>query len=212
MSGSNKNIYADFVKSQKEFEKAFKDGTNPHFRSKYASLASCIEAVKEALNNNGIAFIQKNHDCDHGIAIETIFIHESGESLSNGILRVPAVKNDPQGYGSAMTYARRYSLMAACGIAPEDDDGNNASQNQTKQKPLLEKKVDELRSYQSKLKDKSKEEIVLDGEKACSMGTDGFRSWYTTLNQIEKDFIKDKIDNFKLKCKESDDFNQYVEK
>jgi hypothetical protein len=57
-------------------------------------------------------------------------LHESGESLSSGKLHVPAAKQDPQGYGSALTYARRYSLMAACGIAPEDDDGNAASRKQ----------------------------------------------------------------------------------
>jgi hypothetical protein len=59
--------------------------------------------------------------------VETVFVHESGEIFSAGKLHVPAVKHDAQGYGSALTYARRYSLMAACGIAPEDDDGNAAS-------------------------------------------------------------------------------------
>jgi len=59
--------------------------------------------------------------------VETVLIHESGEILECGTLHVPASKQDPQGYGSALTYARRYSLMAACGIAPEDDDGNSAS-------------------------------------------------------------------------------------
>ena len=54
--------------------------------------------------------------------VETLFVHESGEQISAGKLHVPAPKQDPQGYGSALTYARRYSLMAACGIAPEDDD------------------------------------------------------------------------------------------
>ena len=68
-----------------------------------------------------------------GVIVETIFIHESGERLECGMLHFPAVKSDPQGYASALTYARRYSLMAACGIAPEDDDGNQAS----KQKPNL---------------------------------------------------------------------------
>jgi hypothetical protein len=56
--------------------------------------------------------------------VETVFVHESGETLDCGKLYVPAVKHDAQGHGSALTYARRYSLMAACGIAPEDDDGN----------------------------------------------------------------------------------------
>jgi len=61
------------------------------------------------------------------VIVETIFIHSSGEQMSSGKLHVPATKHDAQGYGSALTYARRYSLMAACGIAPEDDDGNSAA-------------------------------------------------------------------------------------
>ena len=123
-----KIIAAAFVKAQKEFAPALKTATNPHFRSKYVSLDGCIEAVIDALNNNGIALIQQTHDCESGIRIETILLHESGEQLSGGILHVPAPKQDPQGYGSALTYARRYSLMATCGIAPEDDDGNLATE------------------------------------------------------------------------------------
>lgn len=122
-----KNIAIAFLKAQKQFSPALKTATNPHFRSKYVALDGCIEAVLDALNENGIALIQKNHDCDDGVKVETVFLHESGEELSGGILHVPADKNNPQGYGSALTYARRYSLMAACGIAPEDDDGNAAS-------------------------------------------------------------------------------------
>jgi hypothetical protein len=123
-----KVIAAAFVKAQKEFAPALKTATNPHFRSKYVALDGCIEAVLDALNNNGIALIQQTHDCESGIRIETILLHESGEQLSGGILHVPAPKQDPQGYGSALTYARRYSLMATCGIAPEDDDGNLATE------------------------------------------------------------------------------------
>ena len=86
------------------------------------------EAVIDSLHKNGIALIQKTHDCDTGVRVETILIHTSGESMSGGIIHVPADKQTPQGYGSALTYARRYSLMSACGIAPEDDDGNLAEQ------------------------------------------------------------------------------------
>ena len=121
-----KNISTAFVAAQKEFAPALKTSTNPHFKSKYASLDACIEAVIDALNNHGISLLQKCHPDDSGVSVETILLHESGEQLSGGILHVPAAKNDPQGYGSALTYARRYSLMATCGIAPEDDDGNSA--------------------------------------------------------------------------------------
>jgi len=123
----NKQIFAALVKAQKAFGPALKDKTNPAFRSKYADLGACIEAVIDALNAAGIALIQRQHPHDGGVCVETVFLHESGESYSAGMLTVPASKQDPQGYGSALTYARRYSLMAACGIAPEDDDGNAAS-------------------------------------------------------------------------------------
>lgn len=136
-------ISAALVKAQKQFAPALKTNTNPHFKSKYVGLVGCVEAVIDALNDNGIYLMQKNHPNDTGIAVETIFIHESGESISGGVLTVPADKQNPQGYGSALTYARRYSLMAACGIAPEDDDGQAASK--TVVKALTKLAIDEIR-------------------------------------------------------------------
>ena len=120
-------ISAALVKAQKAFSPALKTSTNPHFKNRYAALDACVEAVLDSLNNNGIFLMQRTHASDNGVTVETIFVHESGEQLSGGVLHVPASKQDPQGYGSALTYCRRYSLMTACGIAPEDDDGHAAS-------------------------------------------------------------------------------------
>lgn len=132
-----KEIAAAMVNAQKNFAPALKTNTNPHFKSKYADLSACVEAVIDALNDAGIALIQRCHECDDGVIVETVFLHSSGESIESGRLHVPAVKSDPQGYGSALTYARRYSLMAACGIAPEDDDGNSASRDRKPGKAAL---------------------------------------------------------------------------
>ncbi len=129
-----KEIASALVKAQKAFGPALKTATNPHFKKNYADLAACIEAVVDALNANGIALVQQTSDCSDGVIVETVFVHESGETFSSGRLHVPSTKHDAQGYGSALTYARRYSLMAACGIAPEDDDGNAA----TKKKPAID--------------------------------------------------------------------------
>jgi hypothetical protein len=116
------------VKAQKQFGPALKQSLNPHFKNRYADLAAVIEAVIDGLNDNGIFLTQVTHPSDDAsVIIETIFIHESGEERSMGKFKVPVAKQDPQGYGSATTYARRYSLQTACGIAPEDDDGNAAS-------------------------------------------------------------------------------------
>jgi hypothetical protein len=121
------NIAAAFIKAKKEFAPAMKTSTNPHYKSKYADLAACVEAVDDAFLNSGIVMYQETFEDVTGVTVETVLLHESGESIRCGKLHVPAPKQDPQGYGSALSYARRYSLMAACGIAPEDDDGNSAS-------------------------------------------------------------------------------------
>jgi hypothetical protein len=121
-----KAIASALVKAQREFGPALKTSTNPHFRSKYADLSACIEAVIDALNNNNIYLMQLTEEHEAGVKVSTTFIHESGEQISGGSLFMPASKQDAQGFGSALSYARRYSLMAACGIAPEDDDANSA--------------------------------------------------------------------------------------
>jgi len=126
-----KNICSALVQAQRGFAPALKTSLNPHFRSKYVDLAGCIEAVVDALNAAGIALIQRTSEDSTGVTVETVFVHESGEMMECGKLHVPASKQDAQGFGSALTYARRYSLMAAAGIAPEDDDGNAASRTPT---------------------------------------------------------------------------------
>lgn len=120
------SIASAFIKAKKQFTPALKEKSNPAFRSKYADLGACIDAVNDPLLANGIALYQETFLDDTGVTVETIMMHESGETIRFGKLHVPAAKQDPQGYGSALTYCRRYSLLAACGIAPEDDDGNAA--------------------------------------------------------------------------------------
>jgi len=135
MQTVGKAIASAFVKAQADFGPALKTNTNPHFKSKYAGLDACVEAVIDALHKHGIGLMQRTLHCESGVTVETVFLHTSGETLSSGPLHVPAQKQDAQGYGSALTYARRYSLMAACGIAPEDDDGNAAARPVTYAKP-----------------------------------------------------------------------------
>lgn len=123
---SHENIYAALAAAQLEMGKAIKDSENPHFKSKYADLASVMDACFPALNRNGIAVLQPPYDDETGRYVKTIFVHgKTGETTE---CRVPLIvgKNDMQGYGSAVTYARRYGLMTMAGIAPEDDDGNAA--------------------------------------------------------------------------------------
>lgn len=144
-SESIKELCAALAKAQPMIEGAIKDKTNPHFRSQYADLGNVIDAVKPALAMNGLSFIQRCHDSDRGPSVETIILHSSGEWISCGTIHIPATKQDAQGFGSALTYARRYSLSAAFGVAPEDDDGNAASKR--KQAPLVAQYVIKIADY-----------------------------------------------------------------
>ena len=103
------------------------DSQNPHFRSKFASLASVRNAVVPILAKHGIACVQEIQTTDSGIACLTHLFHESGQSRTFGPLVMPATKPDAQGFGSAATYARRYSLQAVANVVGDDDDDANAA-------------------------------------------------------------------------------------
>jgi len=114
------------VVAQKATESIKKAASNPAFKSKYADLSHVIEGVVPALNAAGLGVMQ--FPCFDGemVTVTTMFLHESGASLTSTLHLRPS-KSDPQGVGSAITYGRRYALLAMTGAAPEDDDGDAAS-------------------------------------------------------------------------------------
>lgn len=124
--GDKAKLFPAFIKAQQEMGEVLKSSVNPAFRSKYADLGAVIEAVLPALHANGFALLQPPHSDGSTVEVETILIHTSGGFIRSSIAMKPT-KADPQGIGSAVTYARRYALQSICGVAPEDDDGNAAS-------------------------------------------------------------------------------------
>ncbi|NBT33692.1 MAG: hypothetical protein EBT13_17805, partial [Rhodobacteraceae bacterium] len=119
---------AALATAQGQMSNAAKDSENPHFRSKYADLASVIDAVRPHLSAVGICFQQFPTTKGKAVSVTTIFRHKSNQWTAC-TLTAEARASDPQSVGSAVTYLRRYGLMAMAGIAPaEDDDGNGASQ------------------------------------------------------------------------------------
>jgi len=123
-----KDFVESFCRAQKAFKKITKSTNNPFYNSKYADLETIIEATNKALCDNWLMVTQ--HTISEGdlVGVLTVLMHKGGHSISSKLLLKPA-KNDPQGVGSTITYARRYSLSAILGVASEDDDdGNNASQ------------------------------------------------------------------------------------
>lgn len=127
-------LYQAILGAQKSFGAVVKDSTNPMFKAKYASLESVLDAVRQSLLDAGLLLLQPTFDngerdekgAPRCACIKTVIIHaESGESMEV-ITTIPVSKSDAQGYGSALTYARCYALMGILGLAPEDDDGNEA--------------------------------------------------------------------------------------
>lgn len=131
-----KQIIAALLKAQKEMQNAKKDANNPFFKSKYADLNSVREACMPLLNENGILVLQPMVTIDGNEYVKTILLHESGETIESFTKILCKSQNDPQAYGSGVTYARRYGLQSLVSIGADDDDGNDASkekQPKTKQ-------------------------------------------------------------------------------
>lgn len=125
-SDSISKLAAALSKAQASIEAAKKDSKNPFFNSKYADLSSVWGAIRAPLTANELSIIQEPGSEQGKVIITTTLLHSSGEYVRSS-LTLPVTKADAQGYGSAITYARRYALQSVVGIAPEDDDGNAAS-------------------------------------------------------------------------------------
>lgn len=147
-----KELATAMAKAQAEIKAALKDSKNPHFKSSYADLTSVWDACRSALTKNGLSVVQIPGFDANDVWLETMILHSSGESLSGRYPLRPS-QQTPQGYGSALTYARRYSLAAMVGVvADEDDDGNAASQRgdyepPARPTPKVEDKTAAAKSY-----------------------------------------------------------------
>lgn len=129
MTETKANLFKGMFKFRMQLKQPKLDGDNPFFKSGYVTLEGVQKAVDEALKDTGLSYIQKVYnDGEGGVGVETVIMHEDGEALSSGPLSLRPTKNDPQGYGSAITYAKRYQLAAMFGISSDkDDDGNLAA-------------------------------------------------------------------------------------
>lgn len=177
---------AAFCHVQAEVEGAKKDSENPHFRSKYADLASIWDACRGPLTKHGFSVIQSPRLVGGGenswiAEVETTILHKSGEFMSD-VIAIPVSRPDAQGVGSAVTYARRYALSALVGVAPEDDDGEAAVGSRaetTERKPLPPTRKELARTYFKVLgivqrpvgKDKDKTKFVITGDDRYAYST-----------------------------------------
>lgn len=119
-------FYIELLAAQREIESVDKDGKNPFFKSEYTTLNATILACKEVLNRHNIVVLQPVTSDENGVYVSTTLIHISGGSITSRMRIVPAKASDPQAQGSAITYARRYSLKSMLCMSDADDDGEKA--------------------------------------------------------------------------------------
>lgn len=170
------NIYAALAAAQAEFKPIAKNCVNPAFGSKYADLQSILDGTRPALNRHGLFLFQRVMSSKDGVSVETCVTHAGGGTLSSGVLFIPVIspKNPAQAFGSAETYARRYSLSAFLGVsADEDDDGNGA-------------KVDE----QTLTNERLASALVDVATEAANRGTSEYKDFYEHLTPTARKALK----------------------
>lgn len=119
------------AKAQLEMQNPAFDSMNPHFKNKFASLVAVRNSVIPALAKHGITMTQEISTGDKGPRVLTVLAHESGQWQEYGPLEIPVSKGDAQGVGSAVTYGRRYHMMAVAGVVGDEDDDANAASKKT---------------------------------------------------------------------------------
>jgi len=131
------DLASALAKAQAEVGTVHKDSANPFFRSSYASLAAVWEATRPILSKHGLSIVQLPSHDEAGYYVETMLMHGSGQWIKSRTYMKPA-KDDPQGIGSLISYARRYALQAVTMVCPDDDDGEAAMgrNNNAQQKPV----------------------------------------------------------------------------
>lgn len=164
--------------AQGQIEGASKGKVNPHFKNSYADLASVWDACREQLSRNGLAVYQTTSGDGAKVTVETILAHKSGEWIS-GRLTMTAQQNTPQAIGSCITYARRYALAAMVGVAPEDDDGNAASQTPTNRPQAVAKAPEGF------------DDFLLDLEAVAANGSDALKAAWTKSQPYMRKHLTD---------------------
>jgi hypothetical protein len=145
--------------AQRNIKPAVKDGLNPHFRSKYTSISSVWESMREPMMSLGLTVWQDVTTQDKLVSVETRIVHSSGQWVEFGPLTMPVSKPDAQGFGSGISYAKRYALCAAIGIvsSDEDDDASSAVDRSTGE--VKPSRHQDIQVPHIPLNEKQKEEI-----------------------------------------------------
>lgn len=151
-------LFKGLSKFHEQLQQPVKNGENPYFKSNYVTLEGVQNAIDKAIQGTGLAYFQMVGNDENGnVGVSTTITHESGQWLATGCLTLNPQKKDPQGYGSAITYEKRYQLASLFGISSDvDDDGNAGTftttpKPKTPKSPILQKAENEFKNLRKQL-------------------------------------------------------------
>lgn len=173
MSDDISALAASLSKAQGAIDDASKGSLNPHFRSKYADLAAVRSVIREPLAVNDLSIVQLPKTVQGGVEVTTMLLHKSGQWISSSLF-MPSGKMDAHGLGSAISYARRYSIMSILSLAAEDDDGNAAVERVPQQVTIRTDDADKLLAQATEIAKK---------------GSEAMRDWWSGLKADQRNLL-----------------------
>lgn len=202
MTTVNKNICMRLIEAQQEFPRIVQDQEAKAFGSgrgySYANISSCLDTILPILNKHGLAVVQKTTTEEDRVGIETVLVSEEGETLSSGVFFVTTAglqQKGVQAFGSAVTYARRYSFVSFLGLSygEEDDDGRQASEDAYKGKARAPARTAAPQPAQVSEEEKYFN-LVEEAKRVCLDGLEAYKAFYSKLHADEKQYlVKTKI-------------------
>ena len=187
-----------------QLKQPVKDAKNPFFKSNYVTLEGVQNAIDAGIKGTGLAYTQIVKNDDNGnVGVETIITHESGQYLTTGVLALRPEKATPQGYGSTITYAKRYQLASAFGVSSDIDDDGNAGSFKTQAKGNYQQNNYKQNYQQPRQQEHANSEILeynnLFNKALKALGTDKATLKAQVTEQIGKMFPNDTKSEDKLK-------------
>lgn len=187
-----------------QLKQPVKDAKNPFFKSNYVTLEGVQNAIDAGIKGTGLAYTQIVKNDDNGnVGVETIITHESGQYLTTGVLALRPEKATPQGYGSTITYAKRYQLASAFGVSSDVDDDGNAGSFKTQAKGNYQQNNYKQNYQQPRQQEQASPEILeynnLFNKALKTLGTDKATLKAQVTEQIGKMFPNDTKSEDKLK-------------
>ena len=187
-----------------QLKQPIKDAKNPFFKSNYVTLEGVQNAIDAGIKGTGLAYTQIVKNDDNGnVGVETIITHESGQYLTTGVLALRPEKATPQGYGSTITYAKRYQLASAFGVSSDIDDDGNAGSFKTQAKGNYQQNNYKQNYQQPRQQEHANPEILeynnLFNKALKALGTDKATLKAQVTEQIGKMFPNDTRSEDKLK-------------